>query len=267
MADGADDTSPPLRPNSFLYALRHHLAEATERDRRDALSGAATWTLFVFRALFDAAKDCGMMASASKDVERTSQAARWQRREYLFDVTWYRGEGGPWEIPSVLLEHENLWHRDAFLADFWKLLLGLAPLRVMIGYAANASLRDSWVDAINEMLSVDANNGFRPPADVDDLILIGHKGMLPTGYAVYQRDGRVFVRVAETLDGFAMPDPRDAAPWKVYLSRLQAQTRERVGLETSRIEKAGIIDAHGAVVSGSLPSDMAEGSRSSVTTG
>jgi len=59
------------------------------------------------------------------------------RREYLFDFTLYP-EWKDYSLPSLIIEHENQWSDGTFMLDFWKLMMGLAPLRVMFWVCGNA---------------------------------------------------------------------------------------------------------------------------------
>lgn len=185
--------------DEFLRTLNARLAAAPPDAIEEALVGAANWSTFVFRALADAAADHGMVSCAARHITASTDVGAWTKREYLFDVTWFLRTCADWDTPALILEHENLWNREAFMADFWKLLIGYAPLRVMMAYAGDSEARESWIAHVNEVLS-HREAAIRLPDDVDDLILLGHRGMKPTGYAVYRRQGRRFERMSDSLD-------------------------------------------------------------------
>ncbi len=88
------------------------------------------------------------------------------RREYLWDYTLFR-KWKEYELPSVIIEHENSHGREGFLLDFWKLMLGFAPLRVMVGYVSRR--RDCSV-RFREMERV--ARSMEKPQTTTDLVLI-----------------------------------------------------------------------------------------------
>lgn len=255
-----------LHVNSFLFALSSRLEKASAEDRKDALAGAAAWTDFVFRALADAARDCGMVSCAARTSTKTPREEAWTRREYLFDVTWFRPNCTDYETPSLILEHENAWDQGAFLLDFWKILVGYAPVRVMMGYSRHKSEHAPWIAKVNEILA-DESRGVRLPADVEDLILLGHRDMEPTGYAVYRRQKRCFVSSGPSLGSIAMPDPADAKAWGAYVQKARATAGDRVHAEVERLRRANILDRDGRVLSDSTPPDMDPMARTSTVTG
>lgn len=255
-----------LHADSFLFSLRAKLDQASAEEKEHAYAGAAAWTSFVFSALRDAASDCGMVSCDARRVpEGGPKREWWVKREYLFDVTWFRSDCTDWEPPSLILEHENQWSLQELLIDFWKLLFGFAPLRIMIGYAGREDARTSWIEKVNGIIADEQR--VRLPEGVDDVILLGHKGMQPTGYAVYRRHGRHFDRTEDSLAQVSMPDPRDARAWDLYIRQSQGAASERVHRDVRRLEQANILDHHGRVISTEMPRDMDPTSATSVITG
>lgn len=199
-------TVAPLLTADVLLALRTRLDEASSEAVDDAYSGASAWTAFVFEALANAALDCGMVSCAARHSTVASQTEVWARREHLFDVTWFRRDCTDWEPPVLILEHENAWDKRAFLVDFWKLLVGYAPIRVMMGYSRHPRDHESWISEVNQIIADESRVPL--PQDVDDVILLGHRGMQPSGYAVYRRKERGFVRVSDSLASVLPPAGR-----------------------------------------------------------
>ncbi|HRI66699.1 MAG TPA: hypothetical protein PK156_20780 [Polyangium sp.] len=253
---------PSLHAESFLFALRAQLKDAPPKAIENAKQGAAGWSGFMFSALADAAGDCGMVCCAS----RLQGGPQWARREHLFDITWYRHDCGDWETPIVILEHENQWNKREFLVDFWKLLLGYAPLRVMIGYCAKAAEREEWVDSVNSILN-QRTQYIGLPDGVEDLILLGHKGMATTGFSVYQRRDREFTQTADSLEVAVMPNPHDLEAWNAYLRETQKAMAVRAKNAAAVLREKGIIDEAGNLLVKTLPADMLPASGTSVITG
>ena len=178
----------PLDGNQFLFALNEALAAASPDALEAAFHGAASWSTFFFKALEAAARD-EMVSCAARHSTTSGEIGAWTKREYLFDATWFRRNCRDWDTPDLILEHENLWDLREFMVDFWKLLLGYAPLRVMVGYSRDQAEHEAWISAVNDALR---DCAIRIPADVEDLILLGHRGMKPTDYSVYRRRDRQF---------------------------------------------------------------------------
>ena len=137
--------------------------------------------------LFDVARKAGLGVcsthggNAPADWKSATKKRGWAR-EFLFDFTMYR-DWRDFSQPEVILEHENVWHVDAFMRDFWKLMFGYAPLRVMIGYRRDAA-DGAYLKAIRQHASA---RGWRYPPGVEDLVLIGHYGMAPQAFHVVIR--------------------------------------------------------------------------------
>lgn len=130
------------------------------------------------------------VAQAHNRVICASTLGAWQGerlehepREYLFDVTIYR-EREDYALPEIVIEHENSHRPEAFLFDFWKLMMGYARLRVMIGYAAGHAERDALAASI-----VSPRIKAPLPAGTEDLVMIGRRGMAPDEWLLLSRRG------------------------------------------------------------------------------
>lgn len=66
------------------------------------------------------------------------------------------------------------------------------------------------------------------------------------------------------LDDLDLDDPTDEAIWEARLAVLAAR---RIGFARARLERMGIVDREGKLVSRELPLDMLPDSESSVNTG
>jgi hypothetical protein len=104
-------------------------------------------------------------------------------REHLFDFTFYRDDAF-YRLPEVIVEHENSHRPGAFMYDFWKLMLGYAPLRVMFGYAANEHGVASRAALIH---STSTNAGWVYPPGVSDLVLLRSRETPPMEWQILER--------------------------------------------------------------------------------
>jgi hypothetical protein len=107
------------------------------------------------------------------------------RQECLFDFTLYR-EWRDYSLPSVIIEHENQWTDDAFMFDFWKLMMGFAPLRVMFGYAGTQPQLERRIEHIRAQAKA---NGWNYPQGVEDLVLLRSPDMSSREWRLLSRDG------------------------------------------------------------------------------
>lgn len=146
------------------------------------------WTEFMTRVLLRTSNRLKLgLCSQYLPVEQVDWAKaskeRGLRREYLFDFTMFKGWSG-YELPRVVVEHENLYSKAEFLLDFWKLMLGFAPLRVMFGYTRRENqVLKRW----NDVEGLSRTRDWVYPAESSDLVLIGHREMEPTGFKVWTR--------------------------------------------------------------------------------
>lgn len=126
---------------------------------------------------------CSKSLADATDDWKEAKKEEGLKREYLYDFTFYR-TWQPYELPEVIVEHENAWSEGGFLLDFWKLMFGSAPLRVMFGYGrelkrARKYLESAWAEKRK-------NNWYFPPK-TEDLVLLGFRDMEPRAFEVYRR--------------------------------------------------------------------------------
>jgi hypothetical protein len=185
----------------FLASLNAVLPDRYPKDG-DGLHGGA-WTAWMADHLHEVARRNDLRCCCHQGAADTDHAGGY-RREYLFDFTWYR-TWVAYELPVVAIEHENVWKKEAFLLDAWKLMMSAAPLRVMFGYARRAAELDAYVEALREA----ARSGqWRYPSQSEDVLLLGHASMGP-------REFRVIVRRAasdrweegDLLESWSSPPP------------------------------------------------------------
>ncbi|WP_373044605.1 hypothetical protein [Vulgatibacter sp.] len=175
-----------LDGDRFLTLLKEALP--TDWSGHDTVPGASGWTQFMTDRLTLVARNAGLGICSHylEDAPRTWKnegATRQLRREYGFDFTLFR-DWTEYEQPAVLIEHENAWNLRAFLADFWKLMFGYAPLRVMFGYHASESGISAYVERIRELARA---NSWTYPSGTEDIVLLGHNGMEPHAFRVLRR--------------------------------------------------------------------------------
>ncbi len=161
---------------ALLKAIRDRMPDATD------WSTEANSTRYMTDRLVDVATALGLSVCARTLSSPVPGDLPHERREYLFDVTMYP-EWEPYSLPDVLVEHENSHRREAFLYDFWKLMMGYAPLRVMIGYARTKSEAEALASEVESLK-------MRVADDTEDLVMIGHRNMGPLDWVARNRSGR-----------------------------------------------------------------------------
>lgn len=164
-----------MTASEFLRLLNQQHSLRT----KPVTGGARGWTRYMTRLLHLTAFHRGLVCcckqgSKGEHSEIFGDNSGCEEREYLFDLTWYSGEIGEHEQPSVLIEQENSYSPREFKLDFWKTMLGFAPLRVMIGYTKTKSERQSRVDWVNS--SAEEYN-WKYPDFSEDLLLLGYRAM------------------------------------------------------------------------------------------
>lgn len=180
--------SGSISANVFLAALKAALeAEDAVLPRKGT---SALWTGFMVGRIEQTARFlelgiCSNLLGSATDDWRIAERETGLRREYLYDFTLFR-TWEKYEQPVALIEHENAWNKEDFLLDFWKLLFGFAPLRVMFGYASTGNAARKYIDAIHQ---ASAKNQWRFPEGVEDLVLLGNQAMEATGFEVFHRTG------------------------------------------------------------------------------
>lgn len=168
-----------------------------DRSRKDghATNSAGEWSRYVFPLFAAIAEQHGLWWAGGNTEAKRSR--RGEAREYLWDFTLYHPDkDGVWNLPRVIIEHENAHDLDAFRLDHWKTLCGVARLRVAIGYvgATAKNRRHEWVEAINDAARERAN-AWHFPQGAEDLIALGYYGMTTDGnYQFWRRrdDERVW---------------------------------------------------------------------------
>lgn len=171
-----------MNADEFLAALANSLDDNPPPARtRTKLRTATAWTSYMTERILDVAQ-----ATAAHVCARTISPGRkaHERSEYLFDFTFYVTDWKDYSLPIVLIEHENQWNEKAFLRDFWKLMFGYAPLRVMFGYTASTKKTTLLVERLR---SEAAASSWKYPADTEDLVFIGHRGMGALDWRILHR--------------------------------------------------------------------------------
>jgi hypothetical protein len=175
--------SPTLDAETFLDALA------------DALPGPAfpvpddeRWLPWLAQALHRAAVAldracCCELAAHAPEPDPDHGVPRGYAATYVYDQTWYT-RWHTWELPSVAIQLQGARRFDAFLAAWWRLNLSAAPLRVAFARAHEADDALVWRELIH---GTAAEAGWAPPADVEDLLLLGWEGMPPRGLRVLHR--------------------------------------------------------------------------------
>ena len=173
----------------FARALHTKFDETRAAGHKTNTSG--DWTHHVFPLLGAIAKDHRLWW-AGRGMGKVNPRYG-ERREYLWDFTMYEPDSaGLWNLPRVIIEHENAHGYKAFSFDHWKTLCGYAPLRVAIGYRGkrSANLRYEWIEKINLAAMAPANEWLFPP-DTEDLIALGYDGMTASGnFEFWRRRGK-----------------------------------------------------------------------------
>lgn len=181
-----------MRADQFLRSLRESLPDAYPQDRMPRRGAraywGADWTAWMTERLHDTADANGLSCCCKDDrhgAEFGSEVGqtRGYKRERLFDLTWY-APWVPFQLPEVIIEHENAHSWPAFLADHWKLMVGFAPLRVSFGYHKDPAALDLYTGRLNELA---IKRGWRFPQDCEDLSLLGEVNMAPRGFRVLHR--------------------------------------------------------------------------------
>lgn len=159
------------------FASELHTRFNDSRAAADETNTAGDWSRHVFPIFADIAEKHQLWWAGLNTGRPRPRSG--ESREYLWDFTMYHPDAdGLWNLPRVIIEHENSHAVTAFRFDHWKTLCGLAPLRVAIGYvgASAATKRQEWVDEINAAGKAEANAWHFPP-DTEDLIALGYYGM------------------------------------------------------------------------------------------
>ena len=171
-----------MKAHDFLAKLARSLkARTPDAGPGSELRKATRWTSYMTERILDVAGAANAHVCA-KTIPRENEVH--ERAEYLFDFTLYKSGWKDYSLPIVLIEHENQWNEAAFLRDFWKLMLGYAPLRVMFGYVKSNENAGSLVGTIRAEAQT---SSWTYPGDTEDLVLIGHEGMGALDWRILHR--------------------------------------------------------------------------------
>jgi hypothetical protein len=148
------------------------------------------WTAYITHVLHKVARraDLGCCCRSTEHPSSLKKMTKQngERHEYIYDFTWYR-TWHSYELPAVIIEHENKLDINEFMADFWKLMFGYAPLRIMICY----TMADQWQWYIDTIHYYAREANWHYPGNVEDLVLIGRYYMMdPRQYRVIYRQPR-----------------------------------------------------------------------------
>lgn len=108
--------------------------------------------------------------------------------ELLYDMVWLPQNGGAYRLPEVVIEHENGVSEEHFTYDLRKLMMGWAPLRVMISYVP---VGHEPLERLETLRAVAAKGQWNYPSNCADLVLVGPCVLqTPRDYLVlYRPDG------------------------------------------------------------------------------
>lgn len=190
-------TGNRVSAEQFIQAFS--AAALTHEDRAPTAETSTAWTELAWDILHDAAarleQECACRRCGAKKGRLNA--------EWLWDLTWYAEQSKPRFVqPTAIIEHENSHNDDAFLDDFWKVLVAWAPLRVAIGYTGRSeALLDRRIQVINAAIQ-----GWSFPGDVEDVVVQRRYAADPTTppqerWSYLVRQGTSFAPVKLTTDG------------------------------------------------------------------
>jgi hypothetical protein len=89
-------------------------------------SDSKSWTTYIKNILCGLAKERGLVPYASTEV--------YPHKEWLWDITWCRETNNNWRKfkEVVLICESEWWSLDEIISDFHKLMVGVAPYRLLI---------------------------------------------------------------------------------------------------------------------------------------
>jgi hypothetical protein len=156
-----------MNVHAFMKSFRTQIDRHPDRDVANTSGAWSSYMAGVFHAMVnELGVSCCCHLGHHDEVPGVG-------REYLWDLTWYEAHGAYYDLPSVVIEHENQ-HSDAeFFADFWKVMTAFAPLRVMVGYTGREKL-EARISQICRL--VDAQGWTYPPNSTDVILLHEYGG-------------------------------------------------------------------------------------------
>ncbi|HRI65763.1 MAG TPA: hypothetical protein PK156_16065 [Polyangium sp.] len=174
-----------MQAAEFLDAL----AKPLKKLQPPKSSSSQDWTVYMTQCLFDAAKKHLHVHMCSRTLQKVDGPPKGSlthmSKEFLYDITLYASANWEdWSLPDVIVEHENHHSHQAFLWDFWKLLTGHAPLRVMFGYA-NGS--DGVEERVKLVHNTAAKSKWQYPNDSEDLVIVRAPNMTWSTWRVLYR--------------------------------------------------------------------------------
>lgn len=125
-----------------------------------------------------------VLAKAASSA-RMAYRGRGHDYELLYDGVWLPQNDGKYRLPQVIIEHENGVTEKDFIYDMRKLVMGWAPLRVMIGYVPIGHEPHERLAQIN---AAAVAGRWAYPDGCTDLALVGPYRMeTPRSYLVLHR--------------------------------------------------------------------------------
>lgn len=149
-----------MNVHSFVTKFKQVSEGAPEPD-----AGQGNWTSYVRGILHEVSKSLDYYCCCVGHHEDRHYG---EKREFLWDLTWYARGGGALDLPEVAIEHENAHSHQGFFADFWKVMAAFAPTRIMVGYTSKSGIEDrkEWIR------QVVSKQGWRFPPQTTDLIVL-----------------------------------------------------------------------------------------------
>ncbi|MBZ0117784.1 MAG: hypothetical protein K8H88_12350 [Sandaracinaceae bacterium] len=151
-------------------------------------SGADAWSAHVWQVLHRVARGLDVYCACSRGGHEPGCG---EQREWLWDLSWYEPGGDERFVqPLVLIEHENAHGESQFLDDWWKVLAGYAPLRVMIGYTTSAEALPRRIDLVRAR-----TRRWIFPRDASDVVILRGHGTPRWRYLVRAAGARDFLEI------------------------------------------------------------------------
>lgn len=117
-------------------------------------SDSKSWTTYIKNILCGLAKERGLVPYASTEV--------YPHKEWLWDITWCRETNNNWRKfkEVVLICESEWWSLDEIISDFHKLMVGVAPYRLLITEYYSDSNK-SWDKIVAECINAIVEYGVR----------------------------------------------------------------------------------------------------------
>lgn len=158
--------SPSLTPQLFVERF---LKESEARQER-VNQGISEWSEHAWDVLHAMRAHCDLYCACARGDHPVD---RGEKREWMWDLTWFApGVTKQFVQPLTIIEHENSHADDSFLNDFWKVMMAVAPLRVMIGYTGSGA---ELLDRRKQRIAA-AIEGWTFPSGTTDLVFVKRFG-------------------------------------------------------------------------------------------